>query len=277
MKLLFGQQESVSAMMYREQLEIILSEMKKKYGSLSDEIGALPDSSLHILKRGDKEYYSERFPKKGNRKKERRYGISNDYGKIRALVRKKYIENALKSLATDIKLLSDVTGKYRSIDEASVMKKFVADHPDLADYIYKDAGDLDEWAANYERQEDFYEEGKTSVAGDRTAMRSRGEIVIAEKLRQYGIPFRYEATTGIPDLPYVPDFTVKRPRDGKLFYWEHFGDVNDEKYMKRNGRKLERYEEYGIVPWDNLIITYDFQDGGVNVPLIDGMIHAWLI
>ena len=44
MKLLFGQQESVSAMMYREQLEIILSEMKKKYGSLSDEIGALPDS-----------------------------------------------------------------------------------------------------------------------------------------------------------------------------------------------------------------------------------------
>ena len=41
-------------MMYREQLEIILSEMKKKYRSLSDEIGALPDSSLHILKRGDK-------------------------------------------------------------------------------------------------------------------------------------------------------------------------------------------------------------------------------
>ena len=99
----------------------------------------------------------------------------------------------------------------------------------------------------------------------------------AEKLRQYGIPFRYEATTGIPDLPYVPDFMIKRPRDGKIFYWEHFGDVNDEKYMKRNGRKLERYEEYGIVPWDNLIITYDFQDGGVNVPLIDGMIHAWLI
>ncbi len=75
----------------------------------------------------------------------------------------------------------------------------------------------------------------------------------------------------------MPDFTIKRPRDGRLIFWEHFGMVNDDRYMEGNRKKLTEYESVGIVPWENLIITYNQRDGGINEKLIDAMIHGWLL
>ena len=264
-------------MIYKEQIKTILNEVERTRSELEQELAALPEGELFIVRHENGECYCERLPKKGNRKKERRFGITGDKEKTRALVRKKYVKKAVKIAEKDIEVLTKALDNYTPFDEQSIMTDFSRQHPRVAGYIYRDASELEEWAKNYERQKDFYDEDLTSVAGDGTLMRSRGEIVIAEKLRHYDIPYRYEASLGIPDLPYVPDFTIKRPRDGKIFYWEHFGDVNDREYMRRNDIKLDRYKEYNIVPWDNLIITYDFRENGVNVPLIEGMIHSWLL
>jgi len=40
---------------------------------------------------------------------------------------------------------------------------------------------------------------------------------------------------------------------------------------------LQEYEEAGIVPWDNLIITYDTIEGGLRGDLIEAMIKCWLL
>ena len=53
--------------------------------------------------------------------------------------------------------------------------------------------------------------------------------------------------------------------------------MNDPDYMDSNRSKFAAYETVGIVPWDNLIITYDQADGGINEKLIDAMIHGWLL
>ena len=262
-------------MIYKEQLLSILNDLEKKSDELSEELGVLPAGELHIIRRNGKEYYCERLPKAGNRKKEHRMGITGDDDKTRALVRKKYVKSAIPVINENRKVLEKAIDKYEPYDENSVMNDFVAKHPGLAGYIYPE--DSGSWSEDYEKQQSFYADDLTSVAGDGTLMRSRGEVIIAEKLRQYSIPYRYEAPIGIPDIPYIPDFTIRRPKDGRLFYWEHFGDVNDRDYMKRNQQKLSKYGEYGIVPWRNLIITYDTDDGGVNTPLIEGMIQAWLI
>lgn len=264
-------------MLHKTRIEDIYEALKRAQEELATELRELPEGYLSVYVRKDGVYYSNIIPKKGNRKKAVRKGITKDKTLVKALVRKKYVEEAAALVEKDLSILENAVKKYIPFDENSVMGEFARNHPELADCVYRDAGDIDEWASNYERQKDFYEEDRTSVAGDGQLMRSRGEIIIAEKLRQYKIPFRYEASLGIPDLPYVPDFTIRRPKDGKIFYWEHFGDVTDEQYMTRNARKLERYEEYGIVPWDNLIISYDFENGGVNTPLIEGLIHAWLL
>lgn len=264
-------------MLYHEELNAIIEQIKGRKALLEEELQSLPEGFLHIQKRGDREFYTVRDPKSGNRKKERRHGITRDPELVYSLIRKRYVLNALKIIEKDLRLLEAAFSKYTEFDENSVMGGFIAEHPHLKDAVLRNAGIDIEWSSNYHHAEGLFADDRTSIASDGTIMRSRGEIVVAEKLKQNNIPYRYEMELDHPNLPYIPDFVIKRPRDGKIFFWEHIGDVNDQDYMKRNARKFEVYEEYGIVPWDNLIITYDTINGGVNTPLIEAMIHAWLL
>jgi hypothetical protein len=34
---------------------------------------------------------------------------------------------------------------------------------------------------------------------------------------------------------------------------------------------------YGIVPWDNLIVSFSQADNGINEKLIDALIQGWLL
>ena len=49
--------------------------------------------------------------------------------------------------------------------------------------------------------------------------------------------------------------------------------MNDPKYRKRNAERIAAYEENGIVPWDNLIITYD-SDGSIDLSLAEAIARA---
>ena len=56
------------------------------------------------------------------------------------------------------------------------------------------------------------------------------------------------------------------------FYWEHCGLTSNSQYMSHHKWKLDIYEEMGIVPWKNLIVTYDDENGNLNIPLIESEI-----
>jgi hypothetical protein len=75
---------------------------------------------------------------------------------------------------------------------------------------------------------------------------------------------------------YFPDFTVRNTRSGKLFYWEHLGLVNNKEYMESCRRKLATYENAGIAPWDNLITTYDDENGNLDLQFVESIIKCKL-
>ena len=64
----------------------------------------------------------------------------------------------------------------------------------------------------------------------------------------------------------APDAVGAR-RDGVLIYHEHCG-VNSEGYHKRNAHKLDLYERAGIVQGKNLLLTFDREDGSIDLELI---------
>ena len=263
-------------MVYRDMIERICTELGQRYNSLEQELSTLPEGEFYSRSKDGVPYYFRRLRKEGNRKKERRIGIKKDPGLLNALVRKKYVTEALSILAEDIKEAEHLLKVYTPSDENSVMGSFTIRYPELAGGIYHGTLDPQEWARSGGNESDFHKESLTSTAADGTMRRSKGELLIGAKLDQYRIPYIYEATAH-PDLPWVPDFKILRPRDHKIFFWEHFGMVNNSEYMDHCRRKLADYESAGIVPWDNLIITYDQPDGGINEKLIDAMIHGWLL
>jgi hypothetical protein len=51
--------------------------------------------------------------------------------------------------------------------------------------------------------------------------------------------------------------------------------MDDPKYRKRNTERISDYEKVGIVPWDNLIITYD-RDGSIDLSLAEAIARTVL-
>ena len=264
-------------MYYREQLESIRSALADLHEDLLKEASGLPEGSLYVYNKKGNFYYCQRLPKEGNRKKERRVTITMDSDIVLALVRKKYVESALENVKRDIKAIDDMLAGYKPVSEEMVMEKFCSKYPELSGGIHYGKRDPEKWAEGYKPKEKFFVEDLKSVSSKGEDMRSGGEMYISSRLEHFGIPYRYEAPLNIPDLNYAPDFSILRPRDRKIIYWEHFGKVTDYDYVYRNIGKVKDYIDYGIKPWDNFIMTFNNEKGGYNGKLIDAMIECWLL
>ena len=108
-------------------------------------------------------------------------------------------------------------------------------------------------------------------------MRSKNEVLHAETMYRLGIPFRYEPVLHIGKRELIPDFTALRIRDAKIFYMEHCGMPHNKEYMAHHKRKMELYESVGIVPWDNLIVTYGDVHGNVDLRIIESELRSKLL
>jgi len=107
--------------------------------------------------------------------------------------------------------------------------------------------------------------------------RSKSETMIAALLTSYGIEFKYETKLNLNGFNIYPDFYIKRPKDGKIYIWEHFGLIADETYLNKTFNKLNNYHRNGYDLWDNLIVSFDQEDGSLNVDTIDKIIHLFLL
>ena len=264
-------------MLYKEELIRIKTRIEETAEDLQKEMEELPDGDLSVLRRGDRRFFYQLFPKIGNRKKVRRKGITNDTQTIMGLVRKRYITKAVQVIDKDIKVLEMAIKHYQPFDEESLMSDYVAKNQGLEVGIYHGMQSDEAWADDYKRQKDLFKEQLIYTSAKGVPMRSLGEVYISSRLDHYGIPYRYEASIPHPDVSRIPDFTIRRPRDGKIIYWEHMGLTDDESYMQRNDLKFVEYENAGIVPWDNLIVTYNMESGGYDAKIIEAMIQGWLL
>ena len=108
-------------------------------------------------------------------------------------------------------------------------------------------------------------------------VRSKSELIIANKLFDEGIPYHYETLLSIDIfLTYSPDFLVLNTRTKKEYYWEHFGRMSDPKYLDETLCKLENYAEKGVVQGINLITTFECGEHPLNTLYLDKIIETYL-
>ncbi len=107
-------------------------------------------------------------------------------------------------------------------------------------------------------------------------VRSKSEVMIANAFYMHGIPFRYEAKAIIGGVELYPDFEARRPYDGKIYYWEHFGMMDSPQYVESCMRKMNLYVENGYVPSLNFIVTYETATHPLDCELVEKMIEYYL-
>lgn len=126
----------------------------------------------------------------------------------------------------------------------------------------------------YETNQEYPEALKhKTIAGHK--VRSKAEAMIAMYLYTNQIPYRYECKLNLDGVTIYPDFTIKHPKTGQIYYWEHFGKMDDEGYVRKTQRKFQTYTSNGIIPTIQLITTYETNDNPLDMKTIEEIIEKY--
>ncbi len=197
---------------------------------------------------------------------------------IRNLAQKEYEKRLLKAAKMEKDALLELKEKLQAIDvflESTDNSIRSLANPDVS----TDDGQARLWAS-----ESYYRAKRTDShifeTIDKNIVRSKSEVLIADRLHIAGIPYRYEQLLVLDDgfepHRYYPDFTILNKRTRQVFYWEHFGRLGDEEYCSQNLDKLDVYARNGIIQGKNLILTYECSGKPISTSLVDQLIEAFL-
>lgn len=233
----------------------------------------MPDGAL-VYKKINGQFYYYRQYYDGNIKKSEYLGKYNDE-KVLKFKAVKFNALRLKVLKQDLALLMNLREKYVRYEPAEIHRRLPSSYKDLPDECYVDDKfeRLCDWAAeDYESSSfPFASTGCTTIDG--TKVRSKGECIWYDTLYRYAVPFRYEETLELRDetgrkVAVHPDFSIMCYNE-RVIYIEHAGMLLKPSYMEDFKWKITTYLRNNIVMGDNLFVTSDNKDSGINSQMID--------
>lgn len=108
-------------------------------------------------------------------------------------------------------------------------------------------------------------------------VRSKSEVIIANMLFEAGIKYEYEKELDLgKDGIRIPDFTIELPEKGFRYFWEHCGMLGDYAYQRRWEQKKDLYRKHNIIEGQNLIVSQDLPNGGIDSAEIKRLIDTYL-
>lgn len=147
----------------------------------------------------------------------------------------------------------------------------------LASYFTPLSQELSEWANTTYEQNPNYPEQRIHKTVSGNYVRSKSEAIIDMFLYVNQIPFRYESPLILDDTTLYPDFTIRHPENGTIYYWEHFGLMDDSIYAKNTYSKLQLYTSHGIVPTIQLITTYETKENPLSTDIVEKTIQHYFL
>ena len=276
-----------------EVLEELLSDLRNKRIMIKKMLSRLPEGRLMIATAGKYYNYFDVSTVKG---KLQRRSIGKDRALVNKLARRCYCEELLDRLEINISLVEGILVKTEAIGDKAIIKALPR-HFDLLDpeeYLYgkTDASwpcpsrdpsvrphapalliegtDPAVWAAEPYCENTAYLEFKTHYSTRGVLCRSKSEAGILGIYDMKQIYYHSDERLVILNESVAPDIIGVR-RDGALIYHEHCG-MQSPRYSERLHHKLQLYEQAGIVPGRNLILSFDDENGNVNLELIEAQI-----
>ena len=256
-------------------LKTVLEEKKyleEQIESIDLELSQIPDKNFYCAKNGNsyKWYESDGKISKCISKKKRAYAEE--------LAKRKYLSLKKKDLLQEMTAIDfylrhhNTTGK-----KAEDLLSEPAYAELLSPYFKPVCQEFQEWMHMPYTRSELYPETLKCKTNAGIYVRSKSEVLIVMLLHMKKIPFRYECLLKLGETAYYPDFTIKHPRTGKIYYWEHFGKMDVPSYSKNAFAKLQTYLNYGIVQGTNLIATFETADCPLEADMVEKMIDYYFI
>ncbi|MBR3301946.1 MAG: hypothetical protein IKI73_04720 [Firmicutes bacterium] len=215
----------------------------------------------------------------GRGKERIRKSITGDRETQVKLARRSVLENELRSLGSQRSILEQTITNLEQIEETD-RKRFAIESFGWLSNAEIDAccfpKSSDTWELGPYEKLNYRPEELRHITSRGLRVRSKSELLIAEALYRYDLPFRYEQVYRAGSVSISADLTIRRA-DGKVFIWEHEGLINKRVYVEWQRKKAELYASVGFYPWDNLIVTYDTGDGNIDLRIVESEIRNKLM
>jgi len=248
--------------------------LEQAAGYFSNYLRSAPDGNLRIsTSKKYKRYYQ--VTDKGD--SSGKYLRSDADELIRNLAQKDYCCKALKKAEREIRALDGYVKaaafKFEDVYESmSDERKKLITPFGLSDEEY-----IRRWLSREYEKMGFEEGAPFYEAIDGKKVRSKSEALIYNTLEVSNVPILYEVPLYLEGYGTVrPDFLVLNVRTRETFVWEHFGMLDNPRYLKQAMKKLEAYINNGYIPGKNLIITFESSEHGLNLATVKQLINTLL-
>ena len=255
----------------------IIGELQKRKVQLeasiaiaNKKIEKLPEGKLRISYcRGNPQYYKIIDSADTHGK----YIKKSDFKIAQELAQKDYLKKIIDVAQEELKIVKRAIGAGTNFPKTKEDNQGIITPEAVYDSLKKERKILvspllisdDEYARRWSEEQfrisTYKPEEKIYTTRRDEMVRSKSEMVIADMYFEIGVPYRYECELRLKSgVIKYPDFTLLNKRTREVIYHEHLGRMDDEKYRKKNLRKIEEYRRNGIFVGKNLILTFE-EDG----------------
>lgn len=245
--------------------------IQKEKERIQKQIFKLPVGNIFCFQNGS----SVKWYKKDG--KQRQYLPKSKRKYAEQLAVKKYLLLRMKELIQEERAVISYLSHHRESASEQMLKPGDPYAELLAPYFQPESSDLQSWMKSPYEQNRKYPEQKIYGTSAGIHVRSKSESMIVYLLHDYKIPFRYESELELGQVTVYPDFTIRHPKTGKLFLWEHLGMVDEPAYRRNALSKLQLYMEHGWIPSVNLILTFETKEYPLDMTYVEGLIKDYFV
>ena len=236
---------------------------------IDKKLKGFPSGSIKVCRRGNNVYFYY-IGKDGTLK----LLNASDQKLIGDLIQKRYLEKVLNATQKEISALRRAIKQYTEITAEQIFYQLKEDRQKFVKPIVQtDEQYVRDWLATPYTPKGFDEGDPVFPTRKGERVRSKSEMIIADRLLANGIPYKYECPIMVNGKIIHPDFTILRVSDRKILYLEHCGKADDPDYAeKRIVRRINDYGQAGIIQGDNLFLTFESSKTPFDVRVLDQMI-----
>ncbi len=134
------------------------------------------------------------------------------------------------------------------------------------------------WQSLHFKQNPYKPENKIYETKRGEIVRSKSEALIADILFYLRIPYHYEMPLKLgKGIIRYPDFTILKNKTREVYYFEHFGMMDNDEYRSKCFDKIDEYRKKGIYSGKNLIVTFETENIHLDIKGIREILRILLV
>ena len=196
---------------------------------------------------------------------------------IHQLAQKNYIKTVLKAAEAEKKELKRLIDRYPEQTIEDIYGTINKERQSLITPIeLPDNEFINNWLSKPYKGKGFGNGDPYYMTLKGERVRSKSEQLIADRLYNKNIPYKYECPLQVGKYIIHPDFTILRMSDREEVYLENFGRMDDKEYSDSTLWKINHYSLNGLLFGERVFVTFESKDKPLDVRVLDRIIEQQL-